>query len=120
MPWNITKASDSTRGNTEIDIVYWTAMGVHSKIPVCCISFWVTTWINMTREERNPYFGELLQKIKEIKRDIEYIPCPLCFSENNFINIHKCKRSSKSCMKFEFQQTRNRIKKNLENNTKNS
>ncbi len=117
VPWNINfhdKNFYSTFQHTEVDVIYWTAMGLHSKIPLCCITFWITSWVDKTTyKQKRKYFDflKLIEEKKSIK--IEYIPCPICIDEEKFIKLHYCKKDSPTCKKFTYENFKNNLRKAL-------
>lgn len=68
--------------------MYAVEMGIHSKIPTCCILFFVTAYgpANDAAGRRPCAYFFMLHK----KKSFGYIPCPKCFEINNRIKIHKC------------------------------
>lgn len=71
------------------------AFGLHSKIPTCCIAFFILEWSHISG---GLYAEKYFKKIRRISRarekkklfGIDYIPCPDCLESHNFSNVHKC------------------------------
>jgi hypothetical protein len=105
---NIIENKNLNCKKSELDIICWTAMGIHSKIPLCCIIFWITKWIDkITEKQRSKYFDRItsIEKRKSIK--IHYIPCPICIKKENFVKIHFCKPNSPKCKIFKYENFMN-------------
>lgn len=109
VPWNIHKKNHcSTSEHAEVDVIYWTAMGLHSKIPLCCITFWITSWVDKTTYKQKRKYFDTLKLIEEKKSiTIEYVPCPLCVKKEKFVKIHYCKKDSPTCKKFTYENFKN-------------
>jgi hypothetical protein len=89
--------------------LYHILYGKHSKIPTCCVSFFVNCWDDVHWNQENfKAYSELHEqqlpkyyqesRTNEIKRNpeelgVEYIPCPECLRKKNFIEIHTCERT---------------------------
>lgn len=76
------------------------AAGTHSKIPPCCIAFFVVDWapwqLAYGRSTPHPYETELsragfhsLEHAKSGKPP-QYVPCPDCLRDKRFVEIHAC------------------------------
>lgn len=78
-----------TKGMKEFD----KSFGRHSKIPKCCIQYFVKVWRG----------SRLHDKIDCDVRDhplIQYIRCPKCIKLGRSVLIHMCSIDNKSCWKY--------------------
>jgi hypothetical protein len=76
------------------------AQGTHSKIPPCCIAFFVVEWapwvLAYGRNMPHPHEAELLRagfhSIEHAKsgKPPQYVPCPDCLRDKRFVEIHSC------------------------------
>ena len=60
-----------------LDVIRDVAFGIHSNIPLCCITFWIlkyapSCWAN------TPFYKKYFKKIQESKGKWHYVPCPEC------------------------------------------
>jgi hypothetical protein len=90
-----------------LEVIYWTVSGIHSKIPLCCIIYWIIEWMKKTNKQRSKYFNKInsIEKRKSIK--ICYIPCPACLEKENIVKIHFCKNNSPLCKIFKYEKFMN-------------
>jgi len=76
------------------------AKGVHSKIPTCCIAFFVIEWVPWAiaygQGTPHPHLEDMqlqgyatLEHAKSNKLP-QYVPCPDCLREKRFVEIHEC------------------------------
>ena len=70
---------------TELHIKY----GIQSGIPLCCVAFFVTEWLDSPEERRDEHRKFL--KWHEIS--VNYIPCPNCIISGNLIEANRRKFS---------------------------
>lgn len=73
------------------------AMGLHSKIPICCVVFYCNTWDNL-----NPNLWEDINDYRPAPNDIQYIRCPECCKRDNRAKIHRCKPNQRECFIDQF------------------
>ena len=76
------------------------ASGVHSKIPMCCIAFFVTEWVPWViaygRNLPHPHEADMLFRglatLEHAKsgKPPQYVPCPDCLREKRFVETHEC------------------------------
>lgn len=61
-------------------------MGRHSKIPDCCILFWVTVYMPSISQKRikSPYYPS------RMNNGFDYIPCNNCLEKGNKVKMHCC------------------------------
>ena len=59
------------------------AFGKHSKIPACCIQFFVDEWEQ--EYSRKTWYYEAVQR-----SIFNYVPCPTCFAHGNRVAIVIC------------------------------
>jgi len=59
------------------------AFGQHSRIPACCIEFYITEWDN-ERSADSAYMEAVHLS------DYEYVPCPPCFATGTKVRIKIC------------------------------
>ncbi len=63
--------------------------GIHSRIPACCIAFFVATWVwpsaRATARWRAYWRG-----ISKRTGGLKYIPCPDCRDVGHVVKIHWC------------------------------
>lgn len=78
------------------DVITFSCRGAHSKIPECCISFWITIFRDSPIESRYPYFD----KIHKFRKNLNYVPCPICLKNKNFIKIHMCNPKNEVCRRY--------------------
>lgn len=62
--------------------------GIHSKIPLCCIEFFIYDLHNLSSKKRKEHLKDI---------DFGYIPCPKCKKTNNKVKLHYCKIKNKRC-----------------------
>lgn len=65
---------------------YHIAYGTHSKIPTCCIRFFIYHWGRMMDEGHEYY--QFIQRYVHWN----YVPCPKCLGSGNKINIRLCRQ----------------------------
>jgi hypothetical protein len=66
--------------------------GLHSGIPLCCISFFIFFWNgNIDRP------GKLFDMVRKDKNS-NYIRCPLCIKRNHIIKVKPCNCGVKNIM----------------------
>jgi hypothetical protein len=77
---------------------YHTLFGLHSNIPACCVDFFVQQWfpVSHTAHRDREHWKQIRQVEKEVGH-IDYIPCPSCLQQKNFVPVHKC---DISCQEF--------------------
>jgi len=74
--------------------------GIHSKIPTCCIAFFVTEWAPWVmaygRNTPHPHEADMqfhgyatLEHAKSGKPP-QYVPCPDCLRNKRFVETHDC------------------------------
>ena len=60
------------------------AFGEHSRLPRCCILFFVNEWEYMYGDDSNPYVRAV-----SIAR-WRYVPCPSCLATGNRVDMRIC------------------------------
>lgn len=69
----------------------WRIFGQHSKIPECCINFFCNEWnLIYNTQEGKDYLNQR-------DKGVDYIPCPTCIKDKNYVRIHNC---DISCWQF--------------------
>lgn len=76
-----------------INLIIQTARGAHSKIPVCCIHFWLLAYTRYT-EERMEEYRNLVPK------RVHYIPCPTCIENKSYVKTHICNPDNPVCQRY--------------------
>lgn len=76
------------------------AKGIHSKIPTCCVAFFVTEWVpwvaaygqNTPHPHQEDMLHHGLTTIEHAKsgKPPQYVPCPDCLRNKSFVEIHEC------------------------------
>ncbi len=74
------------------DMITYAIRGAHSEIPNCCIYFWILYIRSFT--------VDIIEYRKAIPKGTEYIPCPKCLKEKNFVKIHICDRKNPICIRM--------------------
>lgn len=76
------KCLRTSMSNRERDIAY----GIHSKIPYCCILFYVNEWEpNFENKWRGTTYNKALDS-----SPFNYVACPQCFYTDNLVKIRIC------------------------------
>jgi hypothetical protein len=75
---------------------YHRAYGAHSRIPSCCIEFYVTEWYpNFENKWRETSFAKMIRD-----SHYNYVPCVSCFFTKQQIKIRICAdECGKDCYK---------------------
>jgi hypothetical protein len=73
---------------------YLRGFGRHSRIPECCIDFFITTWLDVPDEERADYVNAL------DAGGYEYIPCPTCLDAGVKVAMHHCDMDIECCRQW--------------------
>ena len=60
------------------------AFGIHSRIPLCCIDFFIKEWEYMYMNDRSPY----VQAVNYA--EWHYVPCPKCLGTGHKAKIRWC------------------------------
>lgn len=64
--------------------VYDRAFGLHSKIPPCCVEFYVTHWESIWTNNDSFYHRAVRAA------EFGYVPCPTCLGTHNKVKIKRC------------------------------
>lgn len=70
--------------------------GVHSKIPLCCIVYYVTKWFP-GEYFLSPKARRYWRRVVGAAPNLEYVPCPNCLRQRKFVRMHFCHRRNKGC-----------------------
>jgi hypothetical protein len=71
------------------------ARGIHSRIPPCCIAFFVTVWMPLVEPRRLWTAKEerwWSRHQRRMPKGIGYVPCPCCCRAKRFVKVHTCTR----------------------------
>lgn len=95
------KISWFNSGSRTNSIILWAIRGAHSKIPACCIQWFITSWIKIVGKEAEDY-RNFLKTLEPYgyKSGCGYIPCPVCVKEKTFVEIHHCDKNDPECQKY--------------------
>lgn len=60
--------------------------GITTGIPLCCIAWYSGGWHLLDKEARAAHWPDSEEMIKRL----QYIPCPECIKNKNFVNVWYC------------------------------
>lgn len=69
--------------------------GLHSRIPVCCILWFVTLWPLLFKTEAAGTYWRWMEEMRG--GGMEYIPCPFCILMGRVKEIKSCTREGCKC-----------------------
>lgn len=83
------------------DAVKFIENGVHSQIPICCVSFFVVRWMPWQKLYSQGLYGQAIPHPYEDDLRLaglgeprttapHYLPCPDCLRSRRFVEIHNC------------------------------
>jgi hypothetical protein len=81
---------------TEAEARWHMVCGLHSRIPACCILYFLTAWqekseaMRARRMRRLVGFGPACGRPPP--RNKQYVPCPACVRAKRFVRVHLCTR----------------------------
>lgn len=64
---------------------YDTLYGLHSRIPVCCIRFFIDEWAHMYKGRDRTAYGKALDA-----SHAGYVQCPACLGSGHKVKIRIC------------------------------
>ena len=69
----------------------WTHVlrGVHSKLPICCIAWFVRVYWPRWARATDADVRWARRHCRKMPM-VEYVPCPRCVREGHFVEIHMC------------------------------
>ena len=72
---------------TSAQIEWHLRCGLHSRIPGCCILFFLTDW---RRKSANARQKRIQRALAWLPADRRYVVCPACLRARHFVEIHVC------------------------------
>jgi hypothetical protein len=80
-----------------LDVVF----GLHSNIPTCCVYFFVTKWCrDFARDGVGGTHGAEMKRLWRAGEELpRYTPCPSCWAQRRFVELHVCgRRPKRTCL----------------------